>query len=782
MRAVWGYVWAAVRRHRLQSVSVAVICFMGMALTSLAVTVFLRSTSAWEDGFRATNGAHLVMTFDAGVVTRAQVEATASVAGVEALGEVQESVTLPAAQGELHRTIQILGRSDAGGAVGRLNLVDGRWPSSPDEIAVNKVVLDEGRAHFGTGQDVAVATAGGLRLFRAVGQVDDLMAFDSFGSIQRGWVQPAVAAELAAPVARGDAARQWLAPYRVSGDVSDARLAATAAAIGGILPSGAVAKAPLYWSVSKSSSNWATQAFGAVVYVFMVAALLTVVFLVASIVAGSVLATRRDLGVGKALGLTPAQAVAAVIGQMLVPAALGALAGLPLGLASSAPFLSSSSDTLRVPVPSPVDLPMDVGLYAGMLGLVGLVALGPAVRAARVPAVVALRDGPEWGGHPSRLAAAVDRLGLPRAVRLGMVDVARRPVRSLLTLGAVAVGLAVLTLALTFAPAAASLAADRASWGGAQDFDVVRAPQATDAEVSAALAARPEIASTLQSATAQLAVRGRAQSIPLTGMRGDAPAFGYRALRGHWFAGPDEAVIAGGTAKDLDLRVGDTVTGTVAGRPFSARVSGIMNDIAGGGLGVRVPWPAFESIVPGAQPNQYQVRLGDAADTKRVIAALNEDDGALLQARPVIWGGYADGFLGILNSLVGGLATAIIVLAAAGVFNVAFLAVMERRRDHAILKALGMSARQFVAMVFSFGAVLTVCAALIGIPLGLWFEDYLLNAVMGSQWGFELPQGSLSPLTGLAIAAGGLAVALLGTAIPARRALRVPAAVVLHSE
>ena len=93
-----------------------------------------------------------------------------------------------------------------------------------------------------------------------------------------------------------------------------------------------------------------------------------------------------------------------------------------------------------------------------------------------------------------------------------------------------------------------------------------------------------------------------------------------------------------------------------------------------------------------------------------------------------------------------------------------------------------MSARQFVAMVFSFGAFLTVCAALIGIPLGLWFEDFLLNSLMGSQWGFELPQGTLDPLTAMAIVAGALAVALLGTAIPARRALTVPAAVVLHSE
>jgi putative ABC transport system permease protein len=197
---------------------------------------------------------------------------------------------------------------------------------------------------------------------------------------------------------------------------------------------------------------------------------------------------------------------------------------------------------------------------------------------------------------------------------------------------------------------------------------------------------------------------------------------------------------------------------------------------------VRVSWPEFTALVPEAQPDKYLVKLAPGTPPKPVIAALNDRAGGILQASPLGWAGDADGFLAILNTLVGGLATAIVLLAAAGVFNVAFLAVMERRRDHAILKAVGMSARQFVAMVFSFGAFLTVCAALIGIPLGLWFEDFLLNSVMGSQWGFELPQGTLDPLTALAIVAGALAVALLGTAIPARRALTVPAAVVLHSE
>lgn len=782
MRAVWGYVWAAVRRHRLQSVSVSVICFMGMALTSLAVTVFLRSTSPWEDAFRATNGAHLVMTYDAGVVTKEQVEATAAVAGVDAMGEVQESVTLPAIQGELRRTLQIVGASGAGGTVGRLNLVAGRWPSAPDEIAVNKVVTDEGRAFLTAGRDVSIATAAGPRVFHAVGQVEDLMAYEVFGPLQRGWVQPAVAAELAAPPVRGTAPHQWLGLYRVSGDAGDAALTAAAATIGGVLPPGAVTKAPLFWSVSKAASNWVTQSFGAIIYAFMVAALLTVVFLVASIVAGAVIATRRDLGVGKALGLTSGQTVACVVGQMLVPAAVGALLGLPLGIAGSMPFLASSSDTLHVPTPNPVDPALDLGLYGGLLALVALVALVPAIRAARVPAVVALGTGAERAGEHSPIAAAIDRLRLPRAVQLGMVDAARRPVRSLLTLAAVAVGLAVLTLSLTFAPAVTALASDRASWGGAQDFDVVRSPQASDAEITAALAARPEITATLQVATAQLAVPGHTQSVPITGMKGDAAAFGYRAIRGQWFRGPDEAVIAGGTAKDLGLKVGETITGTVAGHRFSARVAGVMNDITAGGVGVRVPWSAFASLVAGSQPDVYQVRLVEGSAAQSVIAALNERDGAILQARPLPWGGYADGFLAILNSLVGGLATAIILLTAAGVFNVAFLAVMERRRDHAVLKSVGMSGRQFALMMFSFGAVLTVSAAIIGIPLGLWFEDFLLNTVMGSQWGFELPQGSLDPLTGLALVIGALVVALLGTAIPARRALKVPAAVVLHSE
>lgn len=773
------------RRHRLQSVSIGFICFVGMALTALAVTVFLRSTAPWEDAFKATDGAHLTMTLDAGVVTPAQVEATATVPGVAALGDVQETVTLPVGQGDVRRSLQIVGRAEPGGSVGRLTIVSGRWPSAPDEIAVNRAINDADGARLMPGGPLTVATAAGPRVFRTVGEVGDPMAYTGFGPVQRGWVQPAVAAELSAPAVRGSARHEYLVPYRIAGDVGDSALTAQSEAISRVLPPGAQTQAPLFWSMPKAASNWLSQSFGAVIYAFMVASLLSVVLIVASIVAGAIIATRRELGVGKALGFTPAQVVAAVVLQALVPTAVGGLVGLPLGLAASTWFLSESAEGaggVPLPAASPVDVPTDLGLYAAMLVLVAVVALAPAVRAARVTAVTALATGPERGDGRSWFAGAVERLRLPRHVQLGIVDASRRPVRSVLTLAAVAVGLAALTLALTLGPALGRMADRRADWGAAQDFNVTRTPQASDDSVTAALAARPEIAATLQAATAPLAVAGHTQSVPLTGMRGDAESFGYRAIRGRWFAAPGEAVVAGGTAKELGLRVGDTLSGTVNGRPLSAQVVGIMNDITTGGLGARVSWATYTGVVPNAQPDLYQVALRPGNAPKAAITTLNEHDGAILQAEPLAWGGYADGFLAILNAFVGGLACAIVLLSAAGVFNVAVLAVMERRRDHAILKAVGMSARQFAAMVFSFGAALTLGAAVIGIPAGLWFEDFLVNTVMGSQWGFELPQGSLDPLTALAIVAGALAVALLGTAIPARRALKVPAAVVLHSE
>lgn len=85
-------------------------------------------------------------------------------------------------------------------------------------------------------------------------------------------------------------------------------------------------------------------------------------------------------------------------------------------------------------------------------------------------------------------------------------------------------------------------------------------------------------------------------------------------------------------------------------------------------------------------------------------------------------------------------------------------------------------------MVFTFAGVLTVAATALGIPLGLWMQERIINEGIGETSGFVVDVGIIDVRSVVLIVAGALAVTLLGALVPARRARRLPVAAVLRSE
>jgi putative ABC transport system permease protein len=135
-----------------------------------------------------------------------------------------------------------------------------------------------------------------------------------------------------------------------------------------------------------------------------------------------------------------------------------------------------------------------------------------------------------------------------------------------------------------------------------------------------------------------------------------------------------------------------------------------------------------------------------------------------------------------IDRTIGGLSAVLVLLAVVGTFNTTLLAMRERLRDTAILKTLGMSGAQITGMVLPFAGVLTVAATTIGIPLGLWMQERIINDGIGGVSGFVVDVGIIDVRSVVLIVAGALAVTLLGALIPARRARRLPVAAVLRSE
>jgi putative ABC transport system permease protein len=268
--------------------------------------------------------------------------------------------------------------------------------------------------------------------------------------------------------------------------------------------------------------------------------------------------------------------------------------------------------------------------------------------------------------------------------------------------------------------------------------------------------------------------------------RGDSVALGYPLVSGRWYAGPGEVV--GGTAfvKDAHLKLGDSFTATLAGKPIQLRLVGIYFTFDNFGQEAQVDWSSYQEADASAQPDYYLVDLKpgtNASVYSQSIAATAPDFLSVATGAA----GPAAASISILNEVLIALVAILVAIAVAGVFNTLLLNIRERIRDTATLKALGMTPAQVILMVVTSACVLGLLGAIVGVPVGIWLHQLLLSA-MGSVLGEggllppEFTAGAYTPVVLPLLALAGIAVAVLGAVIPAWMAARAPAATVLHAE
>jgi putative ABC transport system permease protein len=131
--------------------------------------------------------------------------------------------------------------------------------------------------------------------------------------------------------------------------------------------------------------------------------------------------------------------------------------------------------------------------------------------------------------------------------------------------------------------------------------------------------------------------------------------------------------------------------------------------------------------------------------------------------------------LDILTWSVLGLLGISVAIALIGIANTVGLSVLERTREHALLRALGLTRRQLRRMLATEAVLLSVAATLLGTVIGVGFawvayETFVKRALTRAT--MHIPWPSLGAVVLIAALAG-----LLAAVVPARRAARVtPAA------
>ena len=579
------------------------------------------------------------------------------------------------------------------------------------------------------------------------------------------------------------------------------------------------------------------QALVTVVLGFAAVAMLVAALVIANTFQVLVAQRTRTLALLRAVGARRAQLRASVILEAtllgLASSAAGILAGTALAQATLAVLHHTS---VTAPLPAAVDVTWQVVLVPLVVGtlVTVLASLVPARAATHVTAIEALRpiDAPRAGAGAGRVRLAVALVlvvlgllvlggavalglgtkGSPLAAlgigvlggtvsfvglllsavfwvppvlgalerglgrlgpvpRLAAANTVRNPRRTAATSTALLIGVTLVVMMSTGA-ASARTSLDR-TLDGHFPVDIEVTPSGSDASgLPAGLATRiaaiagvRHVAS-LPSATLTV-TDAKGQATPVT-VRALSPQDAANVLR-------DPRAAASLTDGSAELRRVDA-----SGTPVGEAVA--LDQATPTGLTEAIVTPAtLARLAPDAIPDTLYVALDPTADP---VATLRSVQGALgtasLQASgPGTSRAQYDRVIGIMLTVVVGLLGVAGLIALLGVTNTLSLSVIERRRESATLRAIGLTRAGLRGALAIEGVLIAGVGAVLGITFGLGYGWAGAATVLGQVGGFvpAVPWRDLGLVLVVALGAG-----LLASVVPARSAARTPPVAALAEE
>jgi putative ABC transport system permease protein len=361
--------------------------------------------------------------------------------------------------------------------------------------------------------------------------------------------------------------------------------------------------------------------------------------------------------------------------------------------------------------------------------------------------------------------------------RVAAANTARHPGRAAATCAAlmIAVGL-VVTLQVGAASVKATADAD-AQQRYPVDVTVSTGTEPLPADLAPALGRVPGIGATTEVRQVRAALTGPdGIEVTVAGLSGDADSVVREGLER--LDSDRVALIGSYTARNLGLTEGQQVTVTAGGREatYELRISRIPEDytlvVRGSALSVLAP-KAPVAAVWAMATNRSAAQAVSAA----VVAVVDQRPGidiggSLAQAAQMSQ--LIDALLAGATALLG----VAIVIALIGVGNTLGLSVIERERESALLRALGLERRQLRSMLAIEAVSLALVAALVGLIAGVGFGFLGTTAVaMDAGMGATILAVSV-PQTVIVIVVALLAGAV-ASILPGLRAARIPPAAAL---
>lgn len=394
-------------------------------------------------------------------------------------------------------------------------------------------------------------------------------------------------------------------------------------------------------------------------------------------------------------------------------------------------------------------------LAGGIVSFVGVLLLGPVL----VPRLVRLVGGLRGAGPVRRLATG---------------NAVRNPRRTATTAASLLVGVTLTTAVLTGLASSRTAIDTDMDRSYPLDVTVTAGAEPLDGGLVDRVAATTGVAG----ATGLDGAPARIGTFDLTLL---GSAGGEGVARGPADLEPDDGVLLlpYEVVEDLPARVAERVWDdgevavTVGGREHLMEVE----TGSGWGRAALVSTATLETLAPTPRPMAVWARASDGADAEDLagdLAALAGAAGADLD------GGHSNRSwvylqLDILTGAVVGLLAVAIVIALVGIANTLGLSVLERARENALLRAMGLTRRQLGRAMAAEGLLLSSVAALMGTAIGLvfaWVGVQVMVSSVVEDAAFTVPVWQVGAVAAVAAVAG-----LAACVVPARRAARVtPAA------
>jgi putative ABC transport system permease protein len=393
--------------------------------------------------------------------------------------------------------------------------------------------------------------------------------------------------------------------------------------------------------------------------------------------------------------------------------------------------------------------------FAGGVFFLGVIAAMPALvrPLGRVAGAVPAR----LGGVPGRLAVA---------------NAQRAPRRTATTTIALTVGVGLMSLFAVVAASGKATAAHQLEEQFPVQFQI--RPQSFEGTLPHALAealrTRPEVAGVVETRRKETRVGGDDGDISTITTSALGRILKPEVEQGSLDAAlkPGTAMVDEETAKTSGRALGDTVQVRTANGTVPVKITAVY--AVGAGLdGIIVPEPDFTRYFGVLDPSGIYVKTRDgvpAAQARRAVDDAARPYPAAKVASSAEFEETLTKAIDMVLMIFGGLLGLAIVIALFGIANTLTLSVVERTRESALLRALGLTKRQLRRMLSVEALVMAVIGAATGVVLGVGFGWAATNA-MASDSIFSLPYLQVIGFVVLAGAAG-----MVAAVLPARRAAK----------